>query len=173
MPPKAGQALIVSPPKSSSIFCGLSNSPAGRSNSRLISRPRPAAARSRATPITPLVSGRFGVTSKSITGSPPPSASTIGVQFHEGRLFGPANQIINLAAILILIALALTGPVMWWKRRPKGKLAPPVVPRDTRLSIGVLTIATALALILPLFALSVLLILAGEWVWARRTAANA
>jgi uncharacterized iron-regulated membrane protein len=100
-------------------------------------------------------------------------ASTIGVQFHEGRLFGPANQIINLAAILILIALALTGPVMWWKRRPKGKLAPPVVPRDTRLSIGVLTIATALALILPLFALSVLLILAGEWVWAQRKGANA
>jgi len=94
-------------------------------------------------------------------------ASTLGVQFHEGRLFGAANQIINLAAILILIALALTGPLMWWTRRPKGQLAPPTVPRDARVSAAVAGIATVLALFLPLFGLSVLLILAGEWGWQR------
>ncbi|MNJ26765.1 hypothetical protein D3C77_212550 [compost metagenome] len=50
---------------------GEAKVPATGTISGVVSSPRPAAARSRAMPATPSQSGRFGVTSKSITGSAP------------------------------------------------------------------------------------------------------
>lgn len=95
-------------------------------------------------------------------------ASAIGVQFHEGRLFGPANQIINLLAVLVVIGLALTGPVMWLSRKPPRTLAAPKVPANLTISPGVVAVATALALFLPLFGMTVVIILAGEYLYAKR-----
>ncbi len=50
---------------------GLLKAPATGAISGVVSLPSPAAARSRAMPATPSQSGRFGVTSKSMTGSAP------------------------------------------------------------------------------------------------------
>jgi uncharacterized iron-regulated membrane protein len=94
-------------------------------------------------------------------------ASSIGVQFHEGRLFGPANQIINLLAVLTLIGLAVTGPVMWWKRKPQQGLGAPTAPRNLKLSANFISLIVFLALFLPLFGLSVGAILAGETLYRR------
>lgn len=89
-------------------------------------------------------------------------ASSIGVAFHEGRLFGTANQLLNLAAVITLIGLAITGPIIWWKRKPVGSLGAPKG-RNFKLSGFILTIIGLLVLFLPLFGLSVALILLGEY----------
>lgn len=55
-------------------------------------------------------------------------AVSYGTSLHMGRYFGLANQLICAAISLGLGALAVTGFVMWWMRRParaNGIAAPP------------------------------------------------
>ena len=51
-----------------------------------------------------------------------------GTSLHMGRYFGLANQILCAAISLGLMALAVTGCVMWLRRRPAGSLAAPSYP---------------------------------------------
>jgi uncharacterized iron-regulated membrane protein len=44
--------------------------------------------------------------------------STLGIQFHMGRLFGPANQVLLAATALGLLWIIFWGYRMWWQRRP-------------------------------------------------------
>ncbi|PIR39823.1 MAG: hypothetical protein COV35_00560 [Alphaproteobacteria bacterium CG11_big_fil_rev_8_21_14_0_20_39_49] len=94
-------------------------------------------------------------------------ASSIGVQFHEGRLFGVANQTINLLAVIILIGLALTGPIMWWKRKPESSLGVPAVSKDIILSKKFIGLIVFTAIFLPLFGLSVIAIIVGEIIYKK------
>jgi uncharacterized iron-regulated membrane protein len=58
-------------------------------------------------------------------------AISYGTSLHMGRYFGLANQLICAAISLGLAALAVTGFVMWWMRRPakaNGALGAP--PRE-------------------------------------------
>ncbi|KVP35411.1 PepSY-associated TM helix domain-containing protein [Burkholderia ubonensis] len=57
-------------------------------------------------------------------------AVSYGTSLHMGRYFGLANQIVCAALSLGLAAMAVTGAVMWWKRRPAGKLGAPARERD-------------------------------------------
>lgn len=52
-------------------------------------------------------------------------AVELGVQLHMGNYFGRLNQIVMLIPCLGIIFLSITGPYMWWRRRPKGRLAAP------------------------------------------------
>jgi len=52
-------------------------------------------------------------------------AVSYGTSLHMGRYFGVANQIVCAAISLGLAAMAVTGFVMWWKRRPNGALGAP------------------------------------------------
>ncbi|WP_179405531.1 PepSY-associated TM helix domain-containing protein [Burkholderia guangdongensis] len=52
-------------------------------------------------------------------------AVSYGTSLHMGRYFGLANQIVCVAISLGLAAMAVTGAVMWWKRRPAGTLGAP------------------------------------------------
>lgn len=52
-------------------------------------------------------------------------AVSYGTSLHMGRYFGLANQIIRAVLSLGLTAMAVTGAVMWWKRRPAGQLGAP------------------------------------------------
>jgi len=83
-----------------------------------------------------------------------------GIAWHEGQLFGWLNQLIGLVTALLLMAVAASGFVMWRKRKPQGQLgAPPV---GARAPGGLLAILVVLALVLPLLALSLLVIFAIE-----------
>lgn len=91
---------------------------------------------------------------------PVDQAVGIGIALHEGRLFGPANQIAGLVAALGLVLLSVSGLVMWWQRRPRGRLGVPALPDGHRLGPGALTVAVCLAAFLPLLALSLAVIVA-------------
>ncbi|KXU82618.1 peptidase [Paraburkholderia monticola] len=52
-------------------------------------------------------------------------AVSYGTSLHMGRYFGLANQLLCAAISLGLAALAVTGFVMWWKRRPSRSLGAP------------------------------------------------
>jgi uncharacterized iron-regulated membrane protein len=87
--------------------------------------------------------------------------TTLGVAFHEGRLFGRANQLLNAFAVLTVILLCITGPLMWWKRKPKGELGAPIVPASVSFSRPFIVFIVLAGALLPLFGVSALLI----WLW--------
>lgn len=88
--------------------------------------------------------------------------ASYGIAFHEGALFGWLNQVLGLIAALGVIMLSITGFYMWWKRRPKGKLAAPGIPTTKHIPSWVIVTILGFALFLPMFALGLLLILAFE-----------
>ena len=82
--------------------------------------------------------------------------SSYGIALHEGALFGWFNQLLGVIAALGIITMSASGALMWWRRRPQGKLAAPKKPLNHRLSLGVTVIVFALAAFLPMVALSLL-----------------
>ena len=91
-----------------------------------------------------------------------------GIAVHEGALFGLANQIAGTVTAMFLILLAVSGAVLWWRRRPIGLLGAPVPlsrPRFGPLLIGAIL---GLGLYLPMFGLSLLVMLLLERLVLRR-----
>lgn len=85
-------------------------------------------------------------------------AVELGVQIHMGRYFGRANQIAMLLPCLGIVALSPSGAVMWWRRRPRGRLGAPASPRPARLRT-LLAMTAGLGLLFPLVGASLLLVL--------------
>lgn len=54
-----------------------------------------------------------------------PKLVTTGIALHEGRLFGLANQLLMTLACLAIVLVAASGLIMWWQRRPRGRLGAP------------------------------------------------
>lgn len=79
-----------------------------------------------------------------------------GIAWHQGQLFGPLNQAIGVLTAAGLITLAVSGFVMWRRRKPADRLgAPPV---SGKAGAGITAIMVGLSLLLPLVALSLILI---------------
>jgi uncharacterized iron-regulated membrane protein len=81
-----------------------------------------------------------------------------GLAWHEGALFGVANQIIGALTATALVAMSVTGFLMWRRRRPQGVLGAPPLPAERRKPLFVAIATLALALFLPLLAVSLLLL---------------
>lgn len=90
-------------------------------------------------------------------------AVAIGIAAHEGQLFGVANQILGVITATGLVLLCISGIVMWWRRRDKGTLgAPTATIKPNGWSLSLLLIIVALGLYLPLFGLSLIIVLVIE-----------
>lgn len=85
-----------------------------------------------------------------------------GIAWHEGALFGLANQLVGAFTALALVALSVSGFVLWRKRKPGHGLGAPPLPSDPARLSGIGLIVLAVAAFLPLLALSLLAILAFE-----------
>ncbi|MBP7136201.1 MAG: PepSY domain-containing protein, partial [Sphingomonadaceae bacterium] len=81
-----------------------------------------------------------------------------GVAWHEGHLFGWINQLIGLLTALMLITLAVSGFLMWRKRKPEGALGAPPFPRERRKG-KLIPVILLLAAFLPMLAASLILML--------------
>ncbi len=101
----------------------------------------------------------------------PPVARAVatGVQIHEARYFGRFGPWVNTTFALALTWLCVTGAMAWWRRRPARGLGVP--PRPTGRWPGWLRLAAAgLFIVLPLLALSSLLLWLLDGAWQRLTA---
>jgi len=81
-----------------------------------------------------------------------------GIAWHEGQLFGWINQLVGVLTAVALITLTVTGFLMWRKRKPAASLGAPPLPSATHKMRGAAIILVVLAALLPLLALSLLLL---------------
>jgi uncharacterized iron-regulated membrane protein len=98
-----------------------------------------------------------------------PLAKTLewGISVHMGQEFGLANQLVLLAVCMAIVLLAVSAGTMWWKRRPKGSMGVPPLPLDGRVFRGLIAILVAGGLVFPLVGLSLLIMLALDWLYLR------
>ena len=85
--------------------------------------------------------GDYGAVSKAVS---------YGTSLHMGRYFGLANQILCAAISLGLAAMAVTGCVMWWKRRPQRTFGAPTRERAAPPMRGWKTGLVLLGIVFPL-----------------------
>lgn len=89
-------------------------------------------------------------------------AVMLGIDLHEGQLFGRITQILSTVLACVFMLMAGAAMLMWWKRRPGNQLDWPQlvprieVPRAVRFTIG------GLGVLLPMFGATVLAVLAAE-----------
>ncbi len=81
-----------------------------------------------------------------------------GIAAHEGQLFGWFNQALGVLTAAGLCLLAVSGVVMWWRRRPDGKLSAPEPVGSDRLALGLGLLLLGFGLFLPLFGLSLIVV---------------
>ena len=81
-----------------------------------------------------------------------------GIAVHQGTQYGWINRVVMLTGCIAVWLLAISGLVMWWKRRPPSlsrRLAgAPTAPPGPRARIAVLCIVIPLSILYPLTGLS-------------------
>lgn len=88
-----------------------------------------------------------------------PKAVEMGAAIHMGKYFGLGNQLLMLFACLIVILLCVSSAVMWWQRRPSGKLGAPTLPPYVQQWRPPVAIVAVLGLIFPLVGFSLITVL--------------
>jgi len=92
-----------------------------------------------------------------------PKATAVGIPFHRAE-FGVWNQVVLVLAALASIFSVLSGVVMWWQRRPKGRLAAPAVTRQQLRAVpfALWALVAAMAWAMPVFGISLAVFLGLE-----------
>ena len=100
-------------------------------------------------------------------------ATETGVMLHEGKMFGWVNQLIVLLICLMILLSAVSGVVIWWKRRPQGGLGVPPLRHDLPKWKTAMAIMLGLAIIFPLVGASLVLVWALDRLLLSRISATA
>ncbi|QFU00734.1 PepSY-associated TM helix [Halomonas sp. THAF5a] len=95
-----------------------------------------------------------------------------GINVHLGQQYGLANKLILALACAGIVLLCVSAAVMWWTRRPTGRLGVPPTPSDPRRLRGVLALLAIGGAIFPLVGASLILMAAVDALVRRRTAAR-
>ncbi|MFS0739579.1 PepSY domain-containing protein [Brevundimonas sp. 3P9-tot-E] len=81
-----------------------------------------------------------------------------GIAVHQGTQYGWINRIVMLIGCIAVWLLAISGLIMWWKRRPpslsRRRTGAPPAPPGPRARIAVLCIVIPLSILYPLTGLS-------------------
>jgi uncharacterized iron-regulated membrane protein len=64
--------------------------------------------------------------------------------------------------------MALSGVVMWWKRRPAGRLGAPLYPKNYRAPAAIVAIALAVSVLFPLTGIAIVAFAAIDFLLPRR-----
>lgn len=78
-----------------------------------------------------------------------------GINVHQGQEWGLFNQLLMLATCLSIILMCISAVVMWWKRRPSGRLGVPPMPPRRSVYIGLWIIAAAFGLAFPMTGIAI------------------
>ncbi|HUK35393.1 MAG TPA: PepSY domain-containing protein, partial [Vicinamibacterales bacterium] len=97
-------------------------------------------------------------------------AISYGTSLHMGRYFGVANQIVCAAISLGLAMLAITGCVMWWRRRPSGALGAPARERAPVRMGGWKAALVVLGIVFPLMGVTLVAVWVADRVLFGRAA---
>jgi uncharacterized iron-regulated membrane protein len=93
-----------------------------------------------------------------------------GIGLHEGRSLGLWSFWGSALMCLAVISMCVTGPLMWWRRRPRGaeRMGAPRGRLPVRATPLLVVAMTALGLFLPLFGISLLAVLLLDQLVLRR-----
>lgn len=86
----------------------------------------------------------------------------VGIAAHEGQLFGWPNQLLGLLTAFGLVAMSVTGGILWWRRRDRGTLGAPQPAAPASWSWGLAAVVLLMAIYLPLFGASLIVMLVVE-----------
>ena len=87
-------------------------------------------------------------------------AVEFGINVHMGQQWGVANQLVMLATCLAIILSSVAAVVMWWKRRPQGRVGVPPLPVDRRVYRALWIAAGVLGVTFPVTGVAILAMLA-------------
>lgn len=87
-------------------------------------------------------------------------AIEFGINVHMGQQWGVVNQIVMLATCIAIILSSVAAVVMWWKRRPQGRVGVPPHPADRRVYRALWIGAVALGVTFPITGLAIAAMLA-------------
>ncbi|MGL5865795.1 MAG: PepSY-associated TM helix domain-containing protein [Dermatophilaceae bacterium] len=92
------------------------------------------------------------------------------IAVHEGRRFGTLNLVLTTVFCLAIVVSCVTGPMMWWRRRPRGTgvVGAPRGRMPLAATPALAVLVVALAVLLPVFGVSLAVVLALEWLVLRR-----
>lgn len=110
------------------------------------------------TPLVDLSFGQYGPVAKAIEW---------GINVHQGQEWGRFNQLLMAATCLAIILMSVSAVIMWWKRRPKGRVGVPPYPSDRRVYTGLWLAALAVGVLFPVTGIGILLMLALDWLVIR------
>lgn len=85
-------------------------------------------------------------------------ATEMGVMLHEGKFFGWINQLLIFLACLMILLSAVSGLVIWWKRRPQGGLGVPPLRHDLPRWKTAMVIMFGIAVVFPLVGVSLVVV---------------
>lgn len=88
-------------------------------------------------------------------------AMAVGIALHMG-LLGVWSVLANTAFCLAVMFLCVSGMVMWWKRRPAGRigLVPPPMPADMPLWKGAMAVGLVISLAFPMAGITLAVVMA-------------
>ncbi|OJF91707.1 PepSY-associated TM helix domain-containing protein [Pararhizobium antarcticum] len=82
-----------------------------------------------------------------------------GINVHLGQEWGLFNQLLMLATCLAIVLACVSAVVMWWKRRPTGRLGVPPMPERRSVYIGLWALAIVFGLAFPLTGLAIVVMI--------------
>jgi uncharacterized iron-regulated membrane protein len=94
----------------------------------------------------------------------------IGVSGHEGHLFGWPNVVLDAFAALSMILVGFSAIELWLRRRRPGRLGAPAGRLPDGVSKGFVALVVVMGLLLPMFGMSVILVVVLERTILRRIA---
>ncbi|MBX5008423.1 PepSY domain-containing protein [Rhizobium lentis] len=90
-----------------------------------------------------------------------------GINVHQGQEWGRFNQLLMLAACLTIVLSCVTAAVMWWKRRPAGRLGVTPMPPKRSVYYGLWVITAIFAIAFPMSGIAILAMIAFDQIVVR------
>ncbi len=94
-------------------------------------------------------------------------AMAVGIALHQANL-GLWNTVLNIILCLGVLFIAVSGVVMWWYRRPAGRLGVPRYPKDFRVPAALLGLAAVVVAAFPLTGLAIVVLALIDFLLPRR-----
>ncbi|UGX85438.1 PepSY-associated TM helix domain-containing protein [Phyllobacterium meliloti] len=86
-------------------------------------------------------------------------AIEFGIGVHMGQYWGLLNQIVMLVTCFAIILAAVSAVIMWWKRRPSGRLGVPPMPSQKSVFAALTLVILSFGVLFPLTGFAILAML--------------